>query len=642
MVKHMKITKIHVVKFGALTNYVFLPQAGLNIIYAPNENGKSTLLDFVRYMFYGASQRKKSDGLTFKEKYMPWDGYEISGNIEFSVDGKSYLLSRSEKIGTAEKKCNLFDVGSGREIVLEGEPGLFFFEFDDKTFFNTFFVSDVRSISSGNSGHELMAVVSGKGINDSAYPEIKKSLSEHLLKLSSTKRASSEVNITDSLIKQQKDKIYALASRKINLKKECESVELLSAEIEELEAYRIRIATEKMSRRICELKKLRAEKQSQLKTLTEEADDGVISFVQATETENEIMREDMSGMVFRICIIVLFAFIFAFGACVSYLMMPDNIFKNICTLFFVVLTFAVCISAFVYGYKLNLKKKIKFKIFDKFGVKTYNEYISKLAGYESVLKRNFDISEQISNLKKIIASIDKQIEDICDTRKTTDMSAENFVETNSFTNDDLDDIILKTDERIRQLRLRYDAMILRVEQISEIDVMISAETERYNILLEKRAALQKRIRIYEYALEILDSAFEELKNNISPLIFARAYEIFSDVVGDKYVSIVADEKFSAHLLTPFGYKTASHLSKGTRDMLDISLRIAVSEIISAKNNPIPVFMDDPFCSFDDNRCKVMLDTLFRLSQTRQIFLATCLGREGKYYIDNSDVNTVFI
>ena len=49
----MKILDLHVRDFGKLHDFTLIPEPGMNLIVGENEYGKSTLLAFIRAMFYG-------------------------------------------------------------------------------------------------------------------------------------------------------------------------------------------------------------------------------------------------------------------------------------------------------------------------------------------------------------------------------------------------------------------------------------------------------------------------------------------------------------------------------------------------------------------------------------------------------------
>lgn len=69
---------------------------GLNIIYAPNESGKSTWCAFLRAMLYGidTSQRARAGFVPDKQKYAPWSGKPMAGELELEQDGKCITIRR--------------------------------------------------------------------------------------------------------------------------------------------------------------------------------------------------------------------------------------------------------------------------------------------------------------------------------------------------------------------------------------------------------------------------------------------------------------------------------------------------------------------------------------------------------------------
>ena len=79
--------------FGKLDGDRLELQPGLNIIYAPNESGKSTWCHFIRTMLYGLSTRDRGP-LADKNRFAPWDGAAMSGLMELDADGQSYTVVR--------------------------------------------------------------------------------------------------------------------------------------------------------------------------------------------------------------------------------------------------------------------------------------------------------------------------------------------------------------------------------------------------------------------------------------------------------------------------------------------------------------------------------------------------------------------
>lgn len=89
----MRMTDLHVERFGAWHDlHLPLPEAGLNILYGPNEAGKSTLMRFVRAMLYGFPVTRSADGLA------PIQG--ARGSLDFEHDGRRFRLQRNHNSHT--------------------------------------------------------------------------------------------------------------------------------------------------------------------------------------------------------------------------------------------------------------------------------------------------------------------------------------------------------------------------------------------------------------------------------------------------------------------------------------------------------------------------------------------------------------
>ncbi|MDO4811659.1 MAG: AAA family ATPase [Eubacteriales bacterium] len=86
--------------FGKLQQSELQLQPGLNIIYAPNESGKSTWTAFLRTMLYGLSTRERGT-LADKNRYAPWNGSAMHGRLDVIVGGDHYTVTRHTKRANA-------------------------------------------------------------------------------------------------------------------------------------------------------------------------------------------------------------------------------------------------------------------------------------------------------------------------------------------------------------------------------------------------------------------------------------------------------------------------------------------------------------------------------------------------------------
>lgn len=92
--------------FGTLDQDTLTFTDGLNIIDLPNEGGKSTWSAFLRVMFYGLDtrERDKKGAPADKNRYRPWSGKPMEGEILLEHQGKTLRLRRWTE-GTIPMGC---------------------------------------------------------------------------------------------------------------------------------------------------------------------------------------------------------------------------------------------------------------------------------------------------------------------------------------------------------------------------------------------------------------------------------------------------------------------------------------------------------------------------------------------------------
>ena len=88
--------------FGKLDHARLEPGPGLTVIYAPNEGGKSTWCAFWRAMLYGIDtrDRDKKGYLADKNRYQPWSGAPMEGELELEWEGRSVTIRRGPRGNT--------------------------------------------------------------------------------------------------------------------------------------------------------------------------------------------------------------------------------------------------------------------------------------------------------------------------------------------------------------------------------------------------------------------------------------------------------------------------------------------------------------------------------------------------------------
>ena len=139
----MKLIRCHVENFGALSQFDWEFQDGLNMVCQENGWGKSTFAAFLKVMFYGFGNEKKRSSLEReREKYKPWQGGMYGGSLEFETAEKQYRVERTFGEREREDTCMLFDLDTGLPTAIYSKNiGKELFRIDEESFMKTIYVS---------------------------------------------------------------------------------------------------------------------------------------------------------------------------------------------------------------------------------------------------------------------------------------------------------------------------------------------------------------------------------------------------------------------------------------------------------------------------------------------------------------------
>lgn len=137
----MKINKIYISAFGKFKDFTLTIGDGFNIIFGENEKGKSTLMAFVKMMFYGTAGKKGQSLISRPRlKYKPWSGEEMGGRIYFSHAGHNYCLERQFGKSDSTDKIRLTDTDLGVNLPADADIGKSFFGFGIAAFERSVFI----------------------------------------------------------------------------------------------------------------------------------------------------------------------------------------------------------------------------------------------------------------------------------------------------------------------------------------------------------------------------------------------------------------------------------------------------------------------------------------------------------------------
>ena len=140
----MKIKSLDIASFGKFKNYHLDLSDGLTVLYGENEKGKSTIMAFIRMMFYGSTGKAQGLDKNFRKKYRPWSSDLMAGAITFECGGVNYRLEREFKATNSTDKISLINLDLGEKESISGSDdiGAKFFGLTDGAFERSVFISE--------------------------------------------------------------------------------------------------------------------------------------------------------------------------------------------------------------------------------------------------------------------------------------------------------------------------------------------------------------------------------------------------------------------------------------------------------------------------------------------------------------------
>lgn len=142
----MIIKKAQIKNFGKLHNKTLKFQPGINLLYGPNESGKSTFYGFLQGMFYGMKRmRGKAARTDAYSRYEPWENPGVyGGQLFFQCGGRNFCLSRSFR--KDQQKASLICEDDAEQLSLEnGDLDMLLGNIGEAVYENTIFMKQLRS-----------------------------------------------------------------------------------------------------------------------------------------------------------------------------------------------------------------------------------------------------------------------------------------------------------------------------------------------------------------------------------------------------------------------------------------------------------------------------------------------------------------
>lgn len=125
--------------------------------------------------------------------------------------------------------------------------------------------------------------------------------------------------------------------------------------------------------------------------------------------------------------------------------------------------------------------------------------------------------------------------------------------------------------------------------------------------------LRTQHRAYYYALKAIEGASDKLREEVSPRLAEFSAELMGIMTNNKYTELTVDDGLNLSFKNYDGEeKTVDYLSRGTRDLSYVSLRMALIDMLYTEKPP--VCFDESFAHQDNIRAKSMMEAISHLAK----------------------------
>ena len=582
----MKINNLKINSFGKLENRD-LEFIKFNLIYGDNEAGKSTLLNYIMHMFYGMNKSKSLKSNSEYDRFCPWNSNDFSGQINYDLDdGSNYRVYRDfdkketfiyDKNNT--EISNLFSVDKklGNQFLLDQ------IKLDRDLLEKTFVINQNSLKVVKNDRDELIQKISNlieSGSEEISYEKLQKKLGNLQLENVGSDRSSDRpYNIAKEKFEKNSAEINYLKNvnddKYVINKKISDVDEKIEINSEKIESVNIAKNKFKEFNLINEKIKLKEE-----------------YYIDESDDEINHKNNKMIFVIFGIIFLVLFIF--------NFIKIKNNLINFILSGLFL-------LNIFSYFVINSFKRKNIKKITLNNKQKIYDEIKD-----EKIILKN--------NIEKFKNELINQYG--------------NYVE--RYFNNDIDiiynELINEKNSLIlerKKLELEYSNILPKLERYVNL-------VEEQEILKDELINLAKKNAGYSIAKKLLEEAYVEIKNSVTPKFFDNLSDVVKIITNGKYVKVYVNDEIEVEDYLGKIY-SIDKLSFGTIEEIYFSLRVSIALMISQEK--FPIILDESFVYFDDNRLQSILNYLYSLDN--QIIILSSNKRE-KNLLDFGNYDYNFI
>lgn len=631
----MKINKL-TASFGKLENESLSFHPGLNVIYAPNESGKSTWCAFIRAMLYGidSSERVRAGYLPDKLRYAPWSGAPMEGSMDLTTGRADITISRTTRAKSAPMR-EFSACYTGSSVPVDGVTGANAGEMltgvSRDVFCRSAFIAQGSVAVTGSPELEkrISSIVS-TGEEQTSYSEADERLRAWQRKRRFNRRGylpelEAKMDDTQRMLNSMDESAAEIAALEDRLAESGARCAALESAVTESRKLQRRESLDKLSRGRAELKAAEETHDKALAALSDAKDAlraGPFGAVSADEAEANA-ADDLAALdelkargrrrVSPLLAIIFFVLAVAGAALYTH-------FQSVA---YICLAAAFCIAAVVLFMRYSKARRAaldaraeRWKILDGYGVRSASDIRAALDGHRA-LCRAVDTAErqELDTRRAYDEARDRQA-----------MLEEAALGELDFSGGSSEAARLSRElaaerQNAERISSKISALNGRLAAVGDPLVLTSdlrTMEDEYNSLCEEYDAIS-------LAVDTLRAADSELQSRFSPQLGKLAAQYMSFMTGGRYSDVLINRDFSASAKTQDDAvaRDSEYLSAGTLDLMYLAVRLAVCELAMPAGETCPLIIDDALVNLDEERLRQAMALLRELARSRQIILFTC-------------------
>ena len=631
----MKINKL-TASFGKLENESLSFHGGLNVIYAPNESGKSTWCAFIRAMLYGvdSSERARAGHLPDKLRYAPWSGAPMEGSMELTADRCDITLTRSTKAKNAPMR-EFSATYTGTNVKVEGMNGTNAGEMltgvSKDVFRRSAFIEQGTVAVTGSPELEKrIASIVSTGEEETSYSEADEKLRAWQRKRRFNRRGmlpelEGRMDETSRRLEEMSGSVQDVSLLEARLEKTRQECAELEAAVTESRRKQRRESLDRLNSGRAVLKARSDEHDKAMEELSlrrEELRRGQFGG-ESREAVEQRVSDDLDELsrlkgegqkkVSPLIAIILFA---VAVACAALYTANSSLVFMICAALF-----GIAAVVFLLRYSRARRAVLEAREARRKLLKAYRVSSSK------------DIGAQLEAYRSRLAAVEQAEQAERDSRDAYEIARARQEQLEEEALADLDFTGGSTEAaRLgRQLSAARAAAERLAGQIASLNGRLAAMgdplvlSSDLSCMNEEHDRIQDEYDALGLAIDVLREADGEIQSRFSPELGRVAAAYMAKVTGGRYTDVLINRDFSAKARTADDAvaRDSEYLSAGTLDLMYLAVRLAVCELALPEGEPCPLIIDDALVNLDETRQAQAMELLSEIAKDRQIILFTC-------------------